>query len=164
MARTPHSPQTDDTGAGADTPVDRLPIYLRGYAAIPPRREKRKKGDDLGPSDWVLIFDTETTTDAAQRLRMGTYQLLNGRRLEDRGVFFDPHAVTEEEVETLTREATRLGHRLLWLEEFVENIVFGAIYSTGGTIVGFNLPFDLSRLALDWDTARTSTTPEGIQN
>src|SRR4051794_38268799 len=103
MARTSHSPQTNNTGAGADRPVDRLPIYLRGYAEISPRRQRPEKQDDLGPGGWVLIFDTETTTDAAQRLRIGAYQLLRRGQLKDQGLFFDPEAVTEEEVETLRR-------------------------------------------------------------
>src|SRR3954468_23744323 len=105
MARTSHSPQTDNPGAGADAPVDRLPIYLRGYAEIPPRRQRPEKRDDLGPGGYVLIFDTETKTDAAQRLRIGAYQLLKRGQLKDKGLLFDPDAVEEEEVEILQLEA-----------------------------------------------------------
>src|SRR3954468_14268398 len=107
MARTSRFPNVDYRGAGAGAAGDRLPIYLRGYAAIPPRPTQRQKGDNLPPSGWTLIFDTETTTDATQRLRIGTFQLLEPGGSELRGMFFDPANVTEEEVETLRHEAIR---------------------------------------------------------
>jgi hypothetical protein len=167
MAQTYPSQRADDTpGAGADSPVDRLPIRLRGYAAVPPRPVRREKGDDLPPGEWVLIFDTETTTDAVQRLRLGAFQLLKAGRLRRQGLFFDPepNAVTEEEAEALRTESRRLNLDLLHVREFIEDVLFKAIYETGGTVVGFNLPFDLSRLASDWKSARRSTDKRGEQN
>jgi hypothetical protein len=53
---------------------DRLPIALRAYATppLPPDDEgpkKKRQGEPALASEWTLIFDTETTVDAAQRLR-----------------------------------------------------------------------------------------------
>ena len=45
-------------------------------------------------------------------------------------------------------EAARLGCRLFSLRDFVEKVFFTAAYEGEATVVGFNLPFDLSRLAL----------------
>ncbi len=44
-----------------------LPIAVRAY---PPLRERQPGGAPRGPG-LVLVFDTETTVDAAQRLLFG---------------------------------------------------------------------------------------------
>ena len=41
-------------------------------------------------SEWTLVFDTETNTDAAQALRFGVYHLYNGDQLDEAGIFIDP--------------------------------------------------------------------------
>ena len=33
------------------------------------------------PSEWILVFDTETTIDESQKLRFGTYQVRKGKSL-----------------------------------------------------------------------------------
>src|SRR5206468_3091988 len=48
----------------------------------------------------------------------------------------------------------RHGLKLLALAQFVESVFFEYGYRRRGTIVGFNLPFDISRLALDHAPAR----------
>src|SRR3954471_16795549 len=109
MARISRSQKASSSGeAGADTSADRLPIFLRGYAAVAPRPESGKQR--LPPGEWTLILDTETTTDAVQRLRVGAYQLLKAGKVKERGLFFDPSptVVTEEEVEVLRAEKVRL--------------------------------------------------------
>src|SRR5436190_20952696 len=151
MARISRSLNNSNGGGagGADAFPDRLPIFLRGYAAIAPRPES--ENPRLRPGEWTLVLDTETTTDAVQRLRIGAYQLLEAGTVQKCGLFFDPNAVTEEEVELLRAEKVRLRiDELRARDEFIEEIVFEAIFGDGGTIVGLNLPFDLSRLALDW--------------
>ena len=133
-------------------PSEPLPVYLRGYVHTKPRRHSTKAR--LPPGEWTLVFDTETTVDPAQRLRIGSYQLLKAGALREQGLFFEPEALDEEEVACLRVEAARAKHRLRRRGEFIEEIIFKTIYETGGTIVGFNLPFDLSRLARSYDSAR----------
>ena len=98
----------------------------------------------------MLVFDTETTDDETQRLRFGTFQLREGERSEMEGIFYDPDATTPSEQEVLKAEAqTRPSCRMYPVREFVERVFFTAAYEGEATVVGFNLPFDLSRLALD---------------
>ena len=58
---------------------DRLAIALRAYAPPPPSKpnadplRETRSGKPAPPSEWTLVFDTETTVDAAQRLRIGAY-------------------------------------------------------------------------------------------
>src|SRR5271166_1612828 len=46
--------------------------------------------------------------------------------------------------------------RLLTRTEFVNDVFYGSGYAVGAQIVGFNLPFDLSRLAIRHASARRS--------
>nr|WP_321360638.1 hypothetical protein [uncultured Hyphomonas sp.] len=106
------------------------------------------------PSNRVLIFDTETTADAAQQLRFGAFQIRDEEELFRQGLFYDPAGLTADEIGTL--EAYTFGTDLEFMpvEEFVEEIFFQECADMDGVCVGFNLPFDLSRLAIDHGTAK----------
>jgi hypothetical protein len=130
-------------------PAEGRPILLRAYAEAKPATAKQAKLQR--PSEWVLVFDCETTVDETQRLRFGTFQLWDGDKLEIQGLFFDPRpgSTTEAERQVLKAEAELLGCRLFTVEDFIEKVLLTAAYDGEATVVGFNLPFDLSRLALE---------------
>jgi hypothetical protein len=100
------------------------------------------------------VFDCETSIDASQRLRFGFFQLRRGERLETEGIFFDGKALTAAE-ESLLRNCTQ-EHRLklLTVAQFRKQIFLRYGYELHATIVGFNLPFDLSRIAVGHGPAR----------
>jgi len=139
---------------------DHLPILVRAYTeavdqgarSSTPRRRKI-----VGPSDVTLIFDTETTIDPSQRLRIGVYQLRLGGELDEEGYFYDPDALTTGELDTLT--AYTRDHGLpepMTVAAFREEVFLKRAYDIGALIVGFNLPFDLARIAMGASTARAS--------
>lgn len=133
--------------------TDRRPIALRAYAnASKPKRSRR----GLEASDWSLTFDCETRVDAGQALRFGAYQFRKGSELKEAGLFYDPQGVSAEEVFTLRAFAKR--HRLIvrTREEFVDDMIFHRAYQLRARIIGFNLPFDISRLAISHGVARGS--------
>lgn len=72
--------------AGA-APPERRPILLRGYVETDPPSERGRRRWMQQASRFALFFDTETNSDAAQQLRFGCYQLWEGDRLSDRGIF-----------------------------------------------------------------------------
>ena len=87
---------------------DCLPIAVRAYVLPPPQPEgppKKRQGKSTQPSEWTLVFDTETTIDAAQRLRVGAYQFRKGDELDEAGLFYDPAALSAEEQEVLQQFA-----------------------------------------------------------
>ena len=134
------------------TPItDHLPISLRAYAEAPKARAMRR---GIDASSWTLIFDTETFTDAGQALRFGSYQLRNGDKLIEAGLLFDPDGVSTTELATLRAFAERDGLILRTRDEFVDEVFFGRAYQLRARIIGFNLPFDISRLAIDHGPAR----------
>ena len=108
----------------------------------------------------MLVFDTETTIDAAQQLRVGAYQLRWRGMLCESGLFYDPESLTRAEQDLAARYAATHGLKLMTAEKFVEEVFFGKAYTTRSLIVGFNLPFDLSRLAIGHDSARPWSPPK----
>jgi hypothetical protein len=138
-------------GASPDEPFDRLIIQLRAYIAARPRFGQRP--DRQWTSGITLVFDTETTTDPSQRLRFGAYQLRHNGALLERGYFHaDDLSVADCAVlrDVLAQEEpTDDGERLKLRSrtEFVEQVLLKWGHDVGALIIGFNLPFDLSRIA-----------------
>lgn len=143
---------------------DELVLALRAYTeevgtdAKPPTRRRRKRTRD----QVVLVLDTETTVDAVQGLTFGSYRYCrakrNGLRCVEEGIF---HAgdLSPDQLAVLRayadREPARVDWggrrkiRLLGLSEFLREVFYPAVYQTRALVVGFNLPFDLTRLAMD---------------
>jgi hypothetical protein len=172
-------PVDGDFGDEPPEPIDRLVIALRAYVRKAPA--KPRKGSkpprttlpgavnwrDLAPretpSDWVLVFDCESRTTPDQRLRFGGYQLRYKTQISERGAFYEPEVLTENELAILRQfiaeeESNSDGERicLRTRADFVEKIFYESAYGFGAQIVGFNLPFDLSRLAIRHSSARRS--------
>ena len=133
-------------------------IAMRGYA-VPVHdddnakkkegaksKHKRRKGLSK-PCDEIVVFDTETKIDHSQHLRIGTYQVRKGMTLHEKGIFYEPNSVTPDELILLNSYAKAHGLVLRTREEFVRDVLYLYGYDHGGLILGFNLPFDLSRLA-----------------
>jgi hypothetical protein len=138
---------------------DVLTIAVRAYGV--PAREKAAppKFGSRGPSKWSVIFDTETTTDEAQRVRLGAYQLREGHQGRERGLFFNPEVLSAPDRRRLKRYAAAKRLKLITLKEFVEQVIVGVGYGWQATLIGFNLPFDISRVAADHGDARGSMRP-----
>lgn len=130
--------------------------------------------------DEIIIFDTETTTDPTQRFTFGSFRYV----VRYRGKFscLTEGIVYADDLETrdpdgyaeLVDYAKRhpahvdfhfLGNRepdwnlhLLSRSQFVERWLWDMAYQREAAVVGFNLPFDLSRLAIDVGDARKPFT------
>lgn len=131
-------------------------IAVRCYTEKPSFTPRKSSKPDIGPSRWTVIFDTETTIDAAQSLRVGIYQIREGDLLFEEGVFIRPGALSLSEIRTLTDYCKAKSLKLRSVEDFNSQILLRYGYDRRGTIVGFNLPFDISRVALSYGEARRS--------
>jgi hypothetical protein len=139
---------------------DRLPVAVRAYVPPPPPKpsaessRKTRSGKPTPPSEGTLVFDTETTVDAAQRLRIGAYQFRKGDEMDEGGLFYDPAIISDEELSLLRRVAAERGLELRSVPEFIDEVLFARAYDLRASVVGFNLPFDISRLAINHGSAR----------
>jgi hypothetical protein len=69
---------------------DYLSVAIRTYADGAGKQNQRPPHI---PSKYSLVFDCETTTDAAQALRFGSFQLRENSELIERGLFYDAQAI-----------------------------------------------------------------------
>ena len=143
-------------------------IFLRCHTCILDEETLEKGGkrkQDPLPRH-VLVLDTETTTDALQTLNFGVHQFCEltaeGKyRCLEEGIFYGDelgpeqrgvlHAYVTEQNEQRTIDELKL--RLYERRVFVERVMYTAVQA-GAAIVAFNLPFDLSRLAVEYRVAR----------
>jgi hypothetical protein len=147
-------------------PIDSMAIAVRGFVP-PPQNDatpkKRKQSRPLAsPSNWTLIFDTETTIDAAQQLRVGGYQVRYREERIKAGLFYDPASLSVSEAKLLRNYCGDHAFEFMTVAQFIEDIFFGAAYDVRASIVGFNLPFDLSRLAIRHSAARSKPMRGGF--
>jgi hypothetical protein len=131
-------------------------VAVRAYA---PRERERRTRKRLKPPELVLVFDTETRVDHAQALLFGSYQIREAAgKLRQEGLIHGE--LDADEMATLRRyvaehDSRTGGHlRLHSRRSFLRQVFWPIAYKARARVVGFNLPFDLSRLAYDWRRAR----------
>lgn len=133
-------------------------------------RHARREQEPTWPRA-VLVFDSETTIDERQNLTFAAYRYCrwgeDGRlACVEEGFFHaddlpdtdpDGYAVLAEYARTHGASVTAGVDPTLQLRsrrDFLEHVFYPAAYENRALVVGFNLPFDLSRLAVSWGEAR----------
>jgi hypothetical protein len=163
----PIQPTHSNNSFGIPAP-EPLSVALRAY--VPQKKRGRSARFKTMSSEWALIFDCETMIESSQRLRFGVYQVRKGAELyedehgPEHGIFYaadDPEAISVHDLAELKKFAAKHRLKLMSLQEFIEDVLFGIAYDFRATIVGFNLPFDISRLAINHSSAHATTyTPK----
>ena len=132
-------------------------IALRGYTRKNTIGEKAKTGSRIytpTTHDRVLVFDTETTTDHYQNLKIGYFKLYQSGYLQSHGLFYDPAMLDERETQILKTFSQNEGIPLYEVPVFIETVFYPEVFEHRALCVGFNLAFDLSRLAYDVGQSR----------
>ena len=174
------------------TEPDFLDIAVRAYTEPrgfePPKTDERqlrrllrhRRRDNRRP---VLIFDTETRTDPSQRLMFGAYRfcrwagdrlvcLLEGLMYADDLPEQDLRTIRDywrrHKMQTGADQSMSDSAPTLYLiseRQFVR-LLYRACHEPGprraAALVGLNLNFDISRLAVDWGESRTNKYANGF--
>jgi hypothetical protein len=139
-----------------------IPIVVRAYAKEQEKAKKRGsykryKCNIRSASPYCLIFDTETTTDAAQRLRFGCFQVREAGKLSRLGFFYDPNALTDAEILRLTKYAHEMNQEVFEVCDFIEHVFFPYVYDLEAACVDSTcrlifraLPSAMQRQRADW--------------
>jgi hypothetical protein len=137
-----------------------IPLAVRVYPEPMTPARKPSASTPWNRPQSMLVFDTETTMDPTQRLLFGSYRFIVNGQCHEEGLF---HAddLTRKELAILESYVKRhpadtVNERQLKLitqAEFLKKL-FAAVYKGRSLLVGFNLPFDLSRLGFEVSTAR----------
>ena len=141
-----------------------------------PAQKRRRREDPARRPYSILVIDCETTVDPAQKLLVACYRYIRLRWNEigpelvcvDEGLVYgddlptsDPDGLallkryTEEHEPSIARSVRDSGRALSLRSRsaFASKVLTPAL-SAKATVVGFNLPFDLSRLAAGWGETR----------
>ena len=127
---------------------------LRIY--IPKNKVNSNNFDIPHSHERVFVFDTETTTDEFQNLKFGSFGAYFKDILEHIGIFYNLNCVNEKELRTLKKYCDNNDTPLYETAEFVEKVLYPQIYELKALCIGFNLPFDISRIAIDYGYCRGS--------
>jgi hypothetical protein len=145
-------------------------IFLRAHTVQPDKKQRkdtRKDEDEVRRwPDYVLIVDCESRTTAGQTPTFGFWRfcdLRGGKYVcTEEGIIYSDSGLSAKELDVLRRFAKsnrsdvasdgcdRL--RLCSRSKFIHETL-GIAIQAGALIVCFNAGFDLSRLAVDWETA-----------
>ncbi|MCH7688321.1 MAG: hypothetical protein IH899_16845, partial [Planctomycetes bacterium] len=146
----------------SDRKYTSLPIAVRVYPAPAKAKNTTRSARPWQLPDAMLVFDTETRTDPAQRLTFGSYRFfVEGQCLEE-GLFYGDdlpekdRRVLERYIAGYSAEVAGEGNHQLHLltrSQFADKF-FRYGYRDRCLLVGFNLPFDLSRIGTDFTAAR----------
>lgn len=140
-------------------------IFVRAYAvsAEQKKRKSSSKGNEgLKWPHYTLVFDTETRITPDQSLTFGVYrrcELLDGNyRTIQEGIFYADNLpakdlqVIEKYVASAISDVSSFPPEFPCYSrsDFMRRVFWPAIKRDGALICGFNLPFDLARLAIAW--------------
>jgi hypothetical protein len=148
-------------------------LYLRAHVVVTGEKEKqaekppkRSRSPKLWP-DYALVWDTETMLDLDQTLNFGVWrfcQLVGTEYVAiQEGIFYRDGLAAKDIQTILSYKRRRLADHLatgadtelvvLPRAGFVEKVFWESVRA-GALIVGFNLSFDISRIAVCWTPAR----------
>ena len=140
----------------------RLPIAIRVFPLLEHTEPKIRTDKIWRAPRAMLVVDTETRTDSTQRLTFGSYRFFVDSELQEEGLFYADD-LSKRERKTLERYVARRNKEalkiseipllLLTRREFLKKF-YKTVYKSRALLVGFNLPFDLSRLAIAARPAR----------
>src|SRR6266446_3080029 len=161
-------PQIGHTARNRTGELMNQDIYLRAHTVqIDKQPTISWQASEPKWPDHVLCLDCETRLTADQNLTFGFWEFCELRNAEyvclDEGIYHNDQGIDATEFDLLrnyvrshkpwTAEDGSDRLRLYSRSKFVTEILGMAIQAKA-LIVGFNLPFDLSRLAVDWETAK----------
>jgi hypothetical protein len=147
-------------------------LYLRAHIAVSGDKNeqeeqsaKRSGSPKLWP-DYALVWDTETTLDLDQKLNFGVWRFCQLQGTEyvaiQEGIFYRDGLTHKDIQAILSYKQQYLADGLLIgadrelivlpRAEFIERIFWESVRA-GALIVGFNLSFDISRIAVEWSAA-----------
>ena len=147
---------------------ERHDVFVRAHASLPSKKPWRGFRCAKWPSS-ALIFDTETKIDPTQKLTFGCFRRYELKRNNyscvEEGLFFadDLRRADRTVLQRYVANPLNLPKtetfppqsklKLMSRNAFVREFFWGAV-RRGDLIVGFNLPFDLSRLAVKFTNAQ----------
>jgi hypothetical protein len=133
-----------------------MAVFVRALTTLKDDIKKKQFFSRHIPIDFdnIFVFDTETTIDEYQNLKIGYFRIYIKGTLNFEGLFHDN--VNEKELSIILRYSKKRNIALFNKQEFIEEIFYPICYDSKFICLGYNLPFDLSRLCLSFGNARNN--------
>ncbi|MFW5852453.1 MAG: hypothetical protein ACOCUR_00310 [Nanoarchaeota archaeon] len=130
-------------------------VLIRTYTKKKDDKLKKfKKNKKYEEHEFLFVFDCETTADEYLNLKFGAYRIYQRGELIHEGLFQDSENLTDKERKTLAQYCIKHELTLHELKDFIHEVFYQYVYKLKALCIGFNLPFDLSRLAFNSPDAR----------
>lgn len=128
-------------------------IFLRAFTKPKKQKERIKiKREGYKKHKVVFVFDTETTTNINQDLKVGFFQIyVNGYLVQD-GFFYKN--LSNKEKDVLFEYSRKRKIEVYSYTQFIYQVFYPVVLKFKALCLGFNLPFDISRIALSYSSAR----------
>jgi len=140
-------------------------IAVRGYTKKIKSADNSKWSKRPDPPlrhNRVLVFDTETTIDEYQNLKIGYFLIFQEGTLQHHGLMYDPSMLDIKETKIIKSYAKNNHIPLYTFEEFIDDVFYPEVYCLRTLCVGFNLAFDISRLAYRSGNSRGTKNAGGF--
>lgn len=129
-------------------------IAVRAYTV--PKTQKEYKphfGHKISFFDRVLVFGSYCTQDYYQNLKVGYFEIYQNNVVDERGLVYDPQITTPKELQFLCQHSNENSIPLRTIEEFCKIFLYET-YDRQTLCVGFDLPFELTRMPISASPAR----------
>ena len=145
------------------TTYDTLPICIRSYQVPPEKKPFLGKSNAAAVSDkWYLVFDTETTTNI-QTVRFGVCHIYRDN-VRYTSILFPNNAIlTAADKKVIKDGAGVTGHQVMSIEDFRRKIFIPYVFTYKAMVIGFNLPYDLSMIALHATPIKSGSMKDGFR-
>ncbi|MCH7647407.1 MAG: hypothetical protein IIA83_02210, partial [Thaumarchaeota archaeon] len=127
--------------------MNEIPIYLRCFVD-----NHGKKSDFVFPlapkhnNSIELVFDTETKSDDSKELIFGSCGIWINKKLDRFYIFYDD-SLKKSDIIKIQNICSKYKVTVISRTKFVDNVFYPYVFVARAKCIGFNLPFDLSRMA-----------------
>ena len=128
-------------------------IFVRAYTDN--RSESKHKEPDYHNPNITLVLDTETTIDQYQNLTFGSClirTMISTGFKEDWYLFYGD--IPDNDRKIIEVYGSKNNIQVMSVRDFVDNVFYPYAFRMRAEVIGFNLPFDLSRLAIGYGISR----------
>jgi hypothetical protein len=128
-------------------------IFVRAYTDNRP--EFKYKEPDYHNPNITLVLDTETTIDQYQNLTFGSCLIrtkISTGFKEDWYLYYGD--IQDDKRKIIEVYGSKNNIQVMSVRDFVDNLFYPYAFRMRAEVIGFNLPFDLSRLAISYGISR----------
>ena len=100
------------------------------------------------------MFDTETTINHYQNLKIGYFKIYQEGYIQHEGLVYTPNTLTDKEIKVVKDYSNKTNIALYNHDEFIDSVFYPEVFRLRTLCIGFNLPFDISRIAKDTGISR----------